>query len=70
MIRQWIRSQPVHIFICLGLALIVVVAFYQTSQFRFVIYDDSRYILGNKNIQTGFDRSSVSWAFTTFFASN
>jgi tetratricopeptide (TPR) repeat protein len=70
MIRQWIRSHPVHIFICLGLALIVIVPFYQTSQFKFVIYDDSRYILGNKNIQAGFDRSSVSWAFTTLFASN
>ena len=70
MIRQWIRSHPVHIFICLGLALIVIVPFYQTSQFKFVNYDDSRYILSNKNIQTGFDRSSVSWAFTTLFASN
>ncbi len=70
MIRQWIRSHPVHIFICLGLALIVILPFYQTSQFKFVIYDDSRYILGNKNIQAGFDRSSVSWAFTTLFASN
>ena len=70
MIRQWIRSHPVHIFICLGLALIIIVPFYQTSQFKFVIYDDSRYILGNKNIQAGFDRSSVSWAFTTLFASN
>lgn len=70
MIRQWIRSHPVHIFICLGLALIVILPFYQTSQFKFVIYDDSRYILGNKNIQTGFDESSVSWAFTTLFASN
>ncbi|MCG2740890.1 MAG: glycosyltransferase family 39 protein, partial [Syntrophaceae bacterium] len=70
MIRQWIRSHPVHIFICLGLALIVILPFYQASQFKFVIYDDSRYILGNKNIQTGFDRSSVSWAFTTLFACN
>ena len=70
MIRQWIRSHPVHIFICLGLALIVIVSFYQTSQFKFVMYDDSRYILGNKNIQTGFDRNSVSWAFSTLFACN
>jgi protein O-mannosyl-transferase len=70
MIRQWIRSHPVHIFICLGLALIVIVPFYQTSQFKFVHYDDDLYILGNKNIQAGFDRSSVSWAFTTLFAAN
>ncbi|MDP3096888.1 MAG: tetratricopeptide repeat protein [Syntrophales bacterium] len=70
MIRQWIRSHPVHIFICLGLALVVILPFYQTSQFKFVNYDDNWYILGNKNIQTGFDRSSVSWAFTTLFASN
>jgi Tfp pilus assembly protein PilF len=69
-IRQWIRSHPVHIFICLGLALIVIVPFYQTSQFKFVHYDDDLYILGNKNIRTGFDRSSVSWAFTTLFACN
>jgi Tfp pilus assembly protein PilF len=70
MIRQWIRSHPVHIFICLGLALIVIVPFYQTSQFKFVHYDDDLYIVGNKNIQTGFDQGSVSWAFTTLFACN
>ena len=70
MIRQWIRSHPVHIFICLGLALIVIVPFYQTMQFKFVNYDDNWFILGNKNIQAGFDRSSVYWAFTTLFASN
>ncbi len=70
MIRHWIRSHPVHIFICLGLALIVILPFYQTNQFKFVIYDDSRYILGNQNIHAGFNRNSVSWAFTTLFASN
>ncbi len=70
MIRQWIRSHPVHIFICLGLTLIVIVPFYQTSQFKFVLYDDNMYIVNNKNIQTGFDRDSVSWAFTTLFACN
>lgn len=70
MIRQWIHSHPVHIFICLGLALIVIVPFYQTSQFEFINYDDHRFILGNKNIQAGFDRSSVSWAFTTLLSSN
>jgi tetratricopeptide (TPR) repeat protein len=70
MIRQCIRSYPVHIFICLGLVLIVILPFYQTSQFNFVIYDDSKFILGNKNIQTGFNWSSVSWAFTTMFGSN
>jgi Tfp pilus assembly protein PilF len=69
-IRQWIRSHPVHIFICLGLALIVILPFYQTSQFKFVHYDDAIYILGNKNIQAGFNWSSVSWAFTTLFGCN
>ena len=56
MIRQWIRSYPIHVFICLGLALIVIVPFYQTSQFKFVSYGVSRYILGNMNIQAGFDQ--------------
>jgi Tfp pilus assembly protein PilF len=68
--RRWISSHSVHIFICLGLALIVIVPFYQTSQFKFIIYDDSMFILDNKNIQAGFDRSSVSWAFTTLLSSN
>ena len=70
MIRQWIRSHPVHIFICLGLALIVILPFQQTSQFEFINYDDHKFILGNKNIQAGFDRSSVYWAFTTLLSSN
>ena len=70
MIRSWIRSHSIPIFICLGLALIVIVPFYQTSQFSFVIYDDTRFILGNKNIQAGFDQSSFSWAFTTMSGNN
>ena len=44
-------------------------ALYSTSQFRFVVYDDSG-TLENNHIQAGVDRSSISWAFTTFFASN
>jgi Tfp pilus assembly protein PilF len=67
-IRRWISSHSIHIFICLGLALIVIVPFYQANQFEFVNYDDNWFILDNKNIQAGFDRSSVSWAFTTLFA--
>lgn len=70
MIRQWIRSNSIHIFICLGLALIVILPFYQTSQFNFVIYDDSLYIMSNKNIQAGFNWNSISWAFTTMFGVN
>ena len=70
MIRNWIRSHYIHIFICFGLSLVVILPFYQTSQFEFVIYDDSPYILSNKNIQNGFNRTSISWAFTTLFASN
>ena len=70
MIRQWIRSHYVHIFICLGLSLIIILPFYQNSQFKFVLYDDGLYVLGNKNIQTGFTWSSVSWAFTTLFGCN
>ena len=70
LIHRWIRSHLVHIIICLGLSLIIVIPFYQTSQFKFVIYDDSVYILGNKNIQAGFDRSTVFWAFTSLLSSN
>jgi protein O-mannosyl-transferase len=69
-IRRWIRSHSVQIFICLVLVLIIIVPYSQTSQFKFVHYDDDRYIFGNNHIQSGFDRSSVSWAFATFFASN
>jgi len=70
MTRRLIYSYSVEIFICLGLVLLVVVPFQQTVGFGFVAYDDSLYIIGNKNLEKGFVWSSVSWAFTNLFASN
>lgn len=70
MLRQWVRSHSSHVFICLGLTLIVLLPFYQTWQFDFVHYDDRHYIMGNANIQTGFNRNSIEWAFTTLCAFN
>jgi Tfp pilus assembly protein PilF len=70
MLRQWIRSHSSHILICLGLVLIVLLPFYQTWQFDFVHYDDLNYIMGNANIQAGFNRNSVAWAFTSLSAHN
>jgi protein O-mannosyl-transferase len=70
MLHQWIRSYHNHIFITLGLMLIILLSFYQTWQFDFVNYDDQNYIIGNANIQTGFNRSSIVWAFTSLSAHN
>jgi protein O-mannosyl-transferase len=70
MLRQWIRSHSSHIFICLGLTLIVLLPFHQTWKFDFVHYDDRNYIMGNTNIQTGFNSTSIVWAFTSLSAYN
>ena len=70
MMRQWLRSYPHYIIICVGLTFIVLLPFYQTHQFDFVHYDDRNNIMDNKNIHTGFNRSSVGWAFTSLSSYN
>jgi protein O-mannosyl-transferase len=56
--------------ICLGLALAVLAAYLPLWHCGFVDYDDRDYILDNDMIKQGLSWPAITWAFTTFHASN
>ena len=53
---------------CLLLILSVLIVYGQVLGFKFVNYDDNRYITGNPMVQQGLTPDSVKWAFTTTHA--
>jgi protein O-mannosyl-transferase len=57
-----------------ALALLLIcatVALYQPlKRYPFITYDDRDYVIRNFQIQSGLDRDTVQWAFTTFYSSN
>jgi protein O-mannosyl-transferase len=56
------------------LALLIVVAtvsvYFPVNHHPFVNYDDMAYVVGNPHIKSGWDWSTISWAFTTFYQFN
>jgi tetratricopeptide (TPR) repeat protein len=59
--------------ICVGLLVITLIAFWPAGHLGFVKYDDygpKGYIVNNTNIQAGITFKSIYWAFTTAHASN
>jgi len=56
--------------VCLVLAVVTVVAFRGVRSNDFVTFDDTSYVLENRQVQQGVTMQSVAWAFTTFYASN
>ncbi len=52
------------------LALLIVVAFEPVRHNGFVDYDDNQYLTENAHVQPGFTRDSITWAFTSGYASN
>jgi protein O-mannosyl-transferase len=56
--------------ICVGLALAVLLSYLPLWHCGFVDYDDRDYILDNDMIKQGLSWPGITWAFTTFHASN
>lgn len=54
----------------LALALATLAAYWQVHNFDFSAYDDGTYVTHNENVQAGFTRDSIIWAFTTGHAAN
>jgi tetratricopeptide (TPR) repeat protein len=57
-------------FICLGLALAVLLAYLPIWQCGFVDFDDGDYVRYNDMIKRGLSWPGITWAFTTFHSSN
>ena len=56
--------------VCVGLVVLVWIAFSQAIHFGFVNYDDDVYVYKNVNVTNGLTRSGVHWAFTHVHSSN
>lgn len=57
-----------------ALALLLIVAtvalYHPVKRYPFVTYDDLDYVVRNYQIQSGLDRDTAEWAFTSFYSSN
>jgi len=54
-----------NIIICLFLASLTVLFYWGLTDHQFISIDDHVYILDNTHVQSGLNRESVRWAFTT-----
>ena len=55
---------------CILLAVLTLVVYSSLRKHEFVNYDDGTYIVNNFHIQDGLSWTTVSWAFTQFYAAN
>lgn len=63
-----LRQKPVVLSSVLVLATLLVYA--PTLHHAFLDFDDGQYVTQNEHVRTGFSLNNVSWAFTSFYASN
>jgi len=54
-----------NIIICLFLASLTFLFYWDLTDHQFIVIDDHVYILDNSHVQSGLNRESVRWAFTT-----
>ena len=67
MLEQLYNKNWLIVLILTGMTLIV---YFPVKDHQFVGYDDSRYITGNKHVQSGLSWNSIVWAFTTYEVAN
>ena len=54
-----------NIIICLFLAALTFLLYWDLTDHEFIVVDDNVYIIDNSHVQSGLNRESVRWAFTT-----
>ena len=54
-----------NIILCLFLASLTSLFYWDLTDHQFIVADDHVYILDNSHVQSGLNRESVRWAFTT-----
>lgn len=58
-------QKHLKLLLCVALAAIIVLVFFQTYNHEFINFDDNTYITANPNIKNGINFNSLKWAFTT-----
>jgi tetratricopeptide (TPR) repeat protein len=54
--------------VCIFLAAVTLIAFWQVNQCAFTNIDDPRYVTDNQAVQNGLTLEGIRWAFTTLYA--
>ena len=62
------RHPAATLWVCIGLALLVVLVYGKVVRYDFVNFDDDLYVYDNPHIAQGLTTESVSWAFTTGYS--
>jgi protein O-mannosyl-transferase len=65
-----VREKQRAMLLCLLLALITLGLYAPALHFDFINYDDPDYVVYNPAVQHGVTKASLTWAFTSFHASN
>jgi hypothetical protein len=59
-----------HVHLTIGLAVLVLLAYWQVRDHAFLGYDDHEYLVRNPHVNCGLTRDGWGWAFTSVRASN
>jgi len=59
-----VNDSRVKVLICIFLVLATATIYSQVQDHEFLNFDDNKYITDNWNVQAGFTRESIHWAFT------
>jgi tetratricopeptide (TPR) repeat protein len=58
------------IWIAIGLAMLVIIAYSPVSKYGFLRFDDQKYVTENPHILNGLDGPTIAWALTSGYAAN
>src|ERR1051325_4610652 len=64
------HADPPLRLVCLGLALVTLLAYLPVFFHDFITFDDPAYVTSNRIVQTGLTWEGVKWAFSGWHASN
>jgi len=65
-----INNKGRSLLICVFLALVITIVYWQVREFEFLDWDDTIYLTENVVVQSGITFNSIKWAFSSFYATN
>ncbi|MDF1591850.1 MAG: tetratricopeptide repeat protein [Desulfobacterales bacterium] len=69
-LKNFFLSKQRDLLICLFLILSTLAVYWQVKDYKFVYYDDNKYVSENPHVLNGLTVESIIWAFTTKQSSN
>ena len=59
-----------NVFVCLFLAMLILVVYWPVNTHEFIGYDDDRYVTDNTRVKNGLTAANIKWAFKTTAVGN